>query len=232
MLAAIALIPSAPVLVPDLAGAAAAEIAEFTAAARAAAGTLPDRWVVIGVGHVAQLIEPATRGTFAGYGVDLPVTLAPQAPPQITSLPLCALIAGWLRDQVNPGARVEVRVYPHDLDATAAMACGRELINDIGTAAAPIGVLVVADGAHTLTASAPGGYEPGSVVVQQVLDDALAIGDTEALMRVPAGILGRVAYQVLAGLAPRPGAAEELIRGAPLGVGYFIGTWRPDPDPL
>jgi len=48
--------------------------------------------------------------------------------------------------------------------------------------------------------------------------------------------VGRVAYQVLAGLAPgessssyRRGArtAEELYRGAPYGVGYFAGVWHP-----
>jgi hypothetical protein len=33
---------------------------------------------------------------------------------------------------------------------------------------------------------------------------------------------------VLAGLAgPAPTAARELFRGAPYGVGYFVGVWTP-----
>jgi hypothetical protein len=48
------------------------------------------------------------------------------------------------------------------------------------------------------------------------------------LSLLPEGIVGRVAYQVLAGLAePAPRSAAELYRGAPYGVGYFVGTWQP-----
>ena len=61
--------------------------------------------------------------------------------------------------------------------------------------------------------------------------------DPVALTRLPDTIVGRVAYQVLAGLIGYPGAssrpdpaplsAEELYRGAPYGVGYFAGVWLP-----
>ena len=229
VLAAIALTPSAPVLVPELAGAAAAEVAEFRDAAIAAAATLPDRWIVIGVGPTDLFIEPTTRGTFAGYGVDVPVLLAPDAPAEISDLPLCALIAGWLRGQANPAARIEVRVYSADHDVDAALAHGRTLRDAINEAADPIGVLVVADGANTLTQSAPGGYDPDSEPVQTALDDALATGNAAALTRLPNGVIGRVAYQVLAGLTePKPHAAKQYVRGAPYGVGYFVGTWNPE----
>jgi len=47
---------------------------------------------------------------------------------------------------------------------------------------------------------------------------------------LPGSIVGRVAYQVLAGLTERrPASATELMRGAPYGVGYFVGTWDPEP---
>jgi len=227
-LAAIALIPSAPVLVPELAGAAAAEVAEFHDAVIAAAAILPNRWIAIGVGQTDQIFEPATRGTFAGYGVDVPVTLSGDAPDAVADLPLCALIAGWLRGQANPAARVEVRVYSADHDVDVALARGRALRDALNEAADPIGVLVVADGANTLTPSAPGGYDPDAEPVQTDLDDALATGNAVALTRLPNGVIGRVAYQVLAGLTePKPRAATELVRGAPYGVGYFVGTWTP-----
>ena len=50
-------------------------------------------------------------------------------------------------------------------------------------------------------------------------------------MPVPVGpttAIGRVACPVLAGLTePRLAAARELFRGAPYGVGYFVGVWTP-----
>jgi hypothetical protein len=229
VLTAIALTPSAPVLVPELAGAAAAEISGFRDAALAAAATLPDRWIVIGVGPADAVIEPDSRGTFAGYGADVGVALSPDAGPDPLSLPLCALFAGWLRGQVNPRARAQVRVYAADHDPDTAIACGRALRAEIDAAAEPIGVLVVADGANTLTQSAPGGYDPVAEDSQARLDAALAAGDADVLSRSQDAI-GRVAYQVLAGLAPAPFATTEILRGAPYGVGYFVGTWNPRPQ--
>lgn len=223
MLAAIALIPSAPVLVPALAGDAAAELADLRAALGEAVGVLPDRWIAIGVGLGDAIIGPRAVGTFAGYGADVRIALSPEATGPATELPLCALMAGWVR---VPSAAVEVRVYDADHDVEAALAHGRGLRAEIDDISDPVGVLVVADGANTLTPSAPGGYEPESVTVQQALDDALAAGDGAALTRLPAGVVGRVAYQVLAGLAQGV-RATELYRGAPYGVGYFAGTWLP-----
>jgi len=227
VLAAIALTPAAPVLIPRLAGAAAGEVAELTEAARAAAAALPDRWVAVGVGPTDQIVEPGSRGTLAGYGVDLPVALGDHSAPQIAALPLCALIAGWLRTEVNPHARVQVRVYAADLDAQTAVERGRELRALIDADPEPIGVLVVADGANTLTPAAPGGYDPQSEAVQAALDAALAAGDAGALIGLPDGVIGRVAYQVLAGLAPDPAAAVQRACAAPYGVGYFVGSWAP-----
>ena len=71
MLTAIVVTPSAPVLVPELAGAAAAEVAEFRDGALAAAATLPDRWIAVGVGPAEQIFDPDSRGTFAGYGAEI-----------------------------------------------------------------------------------------------------------------------------------------------------------------
>ena len=197
-------------------------------AAVAAAATLPRRWIAVGVGPVDERIGADTRGTFAGYGVDVPVALSPEAGSRITAMPLCALFGAWLRGQANPRAIVEVRVYAADLDAAAAVDLGRSLRVEIDEVGEPIGVLVLADGATTLTPSAPGGYDPDAEAVQSALDDALAVGDVAGLGRLPNWIAGRVAYQVLAGLAePGPWAATELARSAPYGVGYFVGTWVP-----
>ncbi len=104
MLSTIAIIPSAPVLVPELAGAAADEVAELRAAMVAAVAALPPRWVVVGVGTADGVVGPNSVGTFAGFGADLVVLLSPQASAQPVELPLCALIAGWIRAQAQPDA--------------------------------------------------------------------------------------------------------------------------------
>lgn len=228
MLSAIAIIPSAPVMVPELAADAAAELADLRDAVFTAAGALPSRWIAVGVSAADAVLGPDRAGTFAGYGVDRRVTLSPDADDTPAELPLCALIAGWVRGQAKPDARAEVRVYAADHDVDAALARGRRLRSEIDEAIDPIGVLVVADGAHTLTPAAPGGYDPDSIPTQAALDAALAAGEAAALTRLPGGIVGRVAYQVLAGLTePALRSAKELYRGAPYGVGYFVGIWQP-----
>jgi hypothetical protein len=229
VLSAIAIVPSAPVLVPELAGTAVAEVADLAAATLAAAALLPDRWVVIGAGPDDDVLGPDAVGTFAGFGADVRVRLSPQAdeaaPP--TALPICALLAGWVRGQAQPHASAQVRVYRVDHDAGTALSLGRHLRAEIDRLAEPVGVLVVADGVNTLTPAAPGGYDPDNADAQQALDDALAGGDIAALRRLPQQIHGRVAFQVLAGLAePGPRSAKELYRGAPYGVGYFAGAWQ------
>jgi hypothetical protein len=228
VLSTIAIIPSAPVLVPELAGAAADEVAELRAAMVAAVAALPPRWVVVGVGAGDAVVSPESVGTFAGFGADLVVRLSPEASGPPVELPLCALIAGWMRDQAQPDARAEVRVFAARHDSDAVLALGRQLRNETEQSTEPTGVLVIADGANTLTPAAPGGYHPADVDVQRVLDDALGCGDVAALTRLPEQVVGRVAFGVLAGLAePAPRSAKELYRAAPYGVGYFAGVWQP-----
>jgi hypothetical protein len=214
-------------MVPELAAGAADELADLRQAVLTAAALLPARWVAVGVGAADALLGPDLTGTFAGYGVDRRVALSPGVPAAPSELPLCALIAGWVRGMARPQARAEVRVYAREHGVDAALASARRLRAEIDDAVDPIGVLVVADGAPTLTPAAPGGYHPESIPVQTALDDALAAGDAAALTALPDTVVGRVAYQVLAGLAPAPQSARELYRGAPLGVGYFVGVWLP-----
>jgi hypothetical protein len=228
VLGAIAIIPSAPVLVPELAGSAATEVADLREAVIAATASLPPRWIAIGVDRADQVVGPDGVGTFAGFGADVRVRLSPSATGSPTRLPLCALFGAWVRNHARPDARVEVRAYSSAHDADAAVGVGRRLRAETGHFTEPVGVVIVADGANTLTPGAPGGYRPRDVDVQRALDDALAGGDVAALTVLPQQVVGRVAFQVLAGLAePAPRSAKELYRGAPFGVGYFAGVWQP-----
>ncbi|MGH3723637.1 MAG: hypothetical protein ACRDUS_05875 [Mycobacterium sp.] len=214
----IAMCPSTPLLVPELGGEAAAETAELREAAVTAVRTLPTRWLAIGLGEGRYGSDMS--GTFAGYGVDVPVSLSPVAATP-ADLPLAALIAGWLRERA---AAVEVEVRLVDGDGVA---FGRTLRTEIEAQSTPPGVLVIADGANTLTDKAPGGYRPEADAMQRELADALAHGDAASLTCLPDVITGGAAYEVLAGLVgPDAVQAECLYRGSPYGVGYFAGTWR------
>ncbi|MFZ0715609.1 hypothetical protein, partial [Mycobacterium sp.] len=185
-------------------------------------------WIAVGVGDSDGLVGQDAVGTFAGFGVDVPVRLSPEATGRPVELPLCALIAGWIRAQAQPDTAVQVRVFADSHDTATAVDLGRRLRNEIGQSTEPTGVLIVADGAITLTPSAPGGHQPADIDVQRALADALACGDLAGLTRLPAQIRGRVAFSVLAGLAePVPRSAKELYRSEPYGVGYFAGVWQP-----
>lgn len=214
--------PSAPVLVPELAGTA-TEAAELRIAALAAAETLPLRWVAIGSGPDA-VYGPDSMGSFAGFGADVAVRLSPGAQ-RADDLPLCALIAGWVRGRLRPDAQVVVHACS---DPGVSLEAGRRLRTEIDQTAESIGVLVLADGANTLTPAAPGGHQPDDVALQRALDDALAGGDVTALVGLPPQVVGRAGFAALAGVAgTAPRGVTQLYRDAPYGVGYFVGVWQP-----
>lgn len=173
--------------------------------------------MIIGTGPADEECGPDTAGTFAGFGADVRVRLSADNgdAPEPVALPVCALLGGWVRGQVQPQASASVRVYRGDHDAATALSRGRDLRTEIDRLPEPTGVLVVADGANTLTPAAPGGHHPDNAAAQEALDDALAGGDVAELTRLPRQILGRVAFQVLAGLSePGPRSARSCTGGA------------------
>ncbi|MGB0972476.1 MAG: hypothetical protein ACPGVG_16180, partial [Mycobacterium sp.] len=117
MLSAIAIVPSAPVMVPELAATAATETADLRAAAVSAVQTLPRRWIGVGVAATDSVAGPESVGTFAGYGADVRVGLSDTAvaarrPP--AQLPLCVLVTAWLRGLAQSGASARVHAYRSD----------------------------------------------------------------------------------------------------------------------
>ncbi|WP_078315719.1 hypothetical protein [Mycobacterium sp. D16Q16] len=217
----IAICPSTPLLVPELGGAAAHETADLREAAIAAVRSLPTRWIAIGAGDGRYGGD--VSGTFAGYGVDVRVSLSSR-PAASVELPLPVLIAGWLRARVE-AAEVQVRLV--GVSGADGAACGRALRDEIEALPTPPGVLVIADGANTLTDKAPGGYRPDAGAAQQGLVGALAHGDVAALCGLSDVITGGAVYRALAGLVGSDAVqARCLYQGSPYGVGYFAGTWQ------
>lgn len=237
---AAALVPSPPLLVPELMGAGAAETADLRTAAVGATthlASMVDRWIVLGVDRTSATYGEATVGTMRGFGVDVVVSLSGDTAQTAADpdLPLAVLIAGWLRGVAAPGDAVEVRTIAADASPGWCAELGEQLRRELDASAESWGVLVLADGANTLTPKAPGSFDERAEELQRRIDDALASADVEALagldpdLCASLGVGGRAAWQVLAALAGADAkTSTELYRGAPFGVGYFVGTWSRD----
>lgn len=218
-------------------------IVVLRAAALAAASALTehaDRWTVVGVGAHDQNFGPKTHGTFRGFGADVVVGLSPRgcdADAADAQLPLPVLIAGWLREQVAPGVSVHARLVAAATDPDRCAGIGAALRAELDADPVPHAVLVVADGAATLTVGSPGYLDERAGAVQDALDAALRAGSVTALAALDSELCaqllleGRAAYQVLGGLFtgdPADPRVRTLYQGAPYGVGYDVSVWRPD----
>lgn len=242
-------VPQPPLLVPELVGGAVSETAELRAACEAATrrlvGAGARRWLAVGVDESGPRTVPAcANGTFAGYGVHVPVSLAasdaasggacPPSPAQPLPLPL--LVAGWLRARVD-GAATVVGELVHPLAAAGDCAArGHALADELGGAGEPVGLLVLGDGASTHPAPGAGRIDERAGPFDDTVRGALAGADTGALLGLDTelaaelGATGRAAWQVLAGAASRTGVpwqGELLYSGAPYGVAYHVAVWRP-----
>lgn len=242
-----ALVPSPPVLVPEMGGAAGvAEGGQVRALREAVLGSVAalaeqaSRWIVVGISDTDRHVGPAAMGTFRGYGIDRPVgmsaaALGNGAVPD-PSLPLPVLIGGWLREQVAPEAVAEARLLAEHTSGDAARKFGARLREELDADPEPTGVLVVGDGAATLTTASPRYFDERAEAVQAEIDRALTAGDREALAALDStlcealSVAGRPAYQALAGLFaadPTDPQVETSYAAAPFGVGYHVSVWRP-----
>lgn len=208
----------------------------------AALAEVASQWTVLGVGATEQCYDADTVGTFAGFGRDVTVSLggpAAGSAPADPGLPLAVLIAGWLRGAVAPHATARAHLVAADGPAQRCAEIGAKLRAELDAVDEPRGVLVVADGAATLSQAAPGYFDARSAAAQAELERALG-GDPAALLELDPGLCaelgmaGRAAYQALAGIFAgdtEPPVVAERYRDAPFGVGYYAGTWRPGGEP-
>ncbi|MEU7629212.1 hypothetical protein AB0C34_04385 [Nocardia sp. NPDC049220] len=248
-----ALVPSPPILVPELCGGTDSagidhpDHPDQRAVLRAAVldvvctfADVSDRWMVLGVGVADDVLGPETVGTFRGFGADLRVGLSSAAvagPDEADpGLALPALIAGWLRGRTAPAAVAQARIVARDASPDHCAELGAQLRAELDVTDASVGVLVVADGAATLSTKAPGYLDERADAVQDALDRALTAGDRASIHALePAlcaelALSGRSAYQVLAGLFRADPVVETRYRDAPFGVGYHVSLWRPARD--
>ncbi|GGT43874.1 class III extradiol dioxygenase subunit B-like domain-containing protein [Streptomyces purpureus] len=243
MLVAAAVCPCPPLLVPEVAAGAAAELDEARTACLDALGVLaasrPDRLVV--VAPVAAGDDTAqgrylegAEGSFHGFGVDLPVRLGSgySEEPQEAErgpLPTPLAVAAWLLARADwADAPVEGLAVDESLDSASCAAAGREL----AAAAGRVALLVMGDGSACRTLKAPGYLDERAAGFDEGVARALGAADTAALLALDEQLAhelkaaGRAPWQVLAGAAEgRDLDGRLLYEDAPYGVGYFVASW-------
>jgi hypothetical protein len=220
VLVAAAVCPHPPLLVPELAGAAAGELDELRAACASVVGALrdagPDLIVVVGGADRAGTYGADAAGTLAPWGVDVRTGEGDPV------LPLSLSIGRWLLDREHLAA-AEFHAISYDATPQDCAALGRRLAD----MAARVAMLVMADGSACLTEKSPGSLDPRAKPRNRAVVEALARGEVLELDPLEAAELwlaGRAALQVLAGTGSSL-SGEVLYDDAPYGVGYFAARW-------
>jgi len=249
-LAVAAVLPHPPLLVPELAGAAAGELDPLRAACRRALSVVlaaADLIVVVGGGPVWGVPGPSAPGSFRPYGADVEVTLPTQAdlellpglpaPARLDELPLSLAVAAHLLAGVDAPGRVFAVAVPPALGPGAAAAIGRALIgggDPAGSGAGPVagrvGLVAMGDLSACRTERAPGAFRAEAAGFDASVAEALRDAKPERLLDLDpaqAGellVAGRVPLQVLAGAcAGGPDLrGQVLYDDAPYGVGYLV----------
>jgi hypothetical protein len=169
-------------------------------------------------------------GTFAGFGVDVPVALSAVAGDVELDplLPLPALVAGWLRAQAG-AEQVTVHLLATDAAPEECRRYGVELARSEESE----GLLVLADGTNRRDTRSPRPPDHRARHVDELTRAALASVDAAGLLGLDPtvaaelGMEGRAALQVLAGVAESGGSwsGEVLYSGTPFGVTYHVAVW-------
>jgi hypothetical protein len=221
---AAAVVPHPPLLVPELAGAAAPELDPLRAACQEALATVvaaADLTMLIGDGPVWAVPAPGAPGSFRPYGADVDVELPrlvdldlPGLPPpaQLTDLPLSLAVAAHLLDGLDPPpGRLFAATVPRSLGPRAAARIGQAM-----SSAAPFGLVVMADLSACRTDQAPGAFHPEASGFDTRVSDAFRTGAPHHLLTLDPTesadllVAGRVPLQVLAGaFSPTPAEPGE-----------------------
>jgi hypothetical protein len=237
-LIAAAVCPHPPLLVPELAAGAAAELAGLRAACDAAVRRLgharADRLITVGSARETFTADDVHYGSFAPYGIR----------DEFPDLPLSLAIGGWLLRRCGfDNWPVKGQAVATGTSATECAALGSELART----AERVALLVMGDGSACRGIKAPGYDDPRAEAYDKGVAAALATADVDALLGLDEQlsaqlmVAGREAWQVLAGAADErwleaaptgcaaPGrrwTADLSYEDAPYGVAYFVANWE------
>ncbi|MEU4775119.1 hypothetical protein [Micromonospora sp. NPDC023644] len=236
-LVAAAVCPHPPLIVPELAGAAAPELDELRAACDAAvAGLLaarPEVIVLVGGGPETTRFNAADRGSLRHFGLDRDVRLWKVNCAGGERLPLSLTIGAWLVGR----SRTELPRLARSVATDASPVQCAELGAALGAATEPrTALLVTGDGSACRGPKSPGYDDPRAEAYDDGVARALADADAEALLDLDPVLsaqlkaAGRAPWQVLAGAVRATGGdwrGELRHYSAPYGVAYLVSSWAP-----
>jgi hypothetical protein len=212
-----AVCPHPPLLVPELAAGAAAELDDLRHACVDAIGRLAATGAAI---HVVGADTGERAGSFGPWGVDVAVDVAGRSP-------LPHLVAAWLLTEAGARAAGWHLVAP-DAPPADCLATGRRLAT-----AQDVALLVMGDGAARHSEKAPGYLDPRAADWDKAAATAFAEADPAALAALDPALgadllaAGRAPWQVLAGAADDGRTRSATAKFcAPYGVGYHVVTWQ------
>ncbi|MGX1858130.1 hypothetical protein ACWIFB_11995 [Dietzia sp. NPDC055340] len=222
----VVLIPGAPVLVPELSGAAAAESTrevELLCEQLRRASRSASRVVVVGTDPQRRTLQDVSS-SLRRWGADVRVGRpdAPSAPRG--SVPDAALIAWWMLDRAGSG-------LPRTFEAVDEQ--GR-IANStpVKVSDGDDLVVVVADGPASLTPRAPVPEDQRGVALDAALTawlrDGGVLPDPGPAAAAEVGWWSRPSWLALAGLIGDR-TAVDTVSWAPFGVGYHAARWEPIP---
>jgi hypothetical protein len=218
---AVAFVPCAPLLIPQVAGGSAHLDKDVRAAGlRAVASAIgggPDEVVVVAPAAPSGEWAQDSTWDFSGFGVArLPSDPRP-------TLPWALGIGAWLLDECGwEGSRRYLGVGPSSISP------GLEL-----SAGADLAVVVVGDGSARRSERAPGHHDERAEPFDRTVADLLARGDSAGLGRLDPTVAGQLmcagapTWAWLAGVLDGAAVAdaELMMHIAPYGVGYFVARW-------
>lgn len=218
-LLAVGFVPSAPLLVPAVAGGSAVLNDDLRVASLQAVRRLMDAAPSEIV--VAAPVPPAGEWSghatwdFSGFGVPREDAAG------LERLPWQLGIGAWLLDEA--GCVVPRRYLGVGIDDQP----GQVGSSDRAT------VLAIGDGSACRTEKAPGYLDPRAEAFDAAIADCLACGDIDRLASIDAALAADLMCSGLpvwrwlaAAMAGQPVSGSELsVDGAPYGVGYFVASW-------
>lgn len=234
-LVAAAVCPHPPLIVPELAGAAAPELDDLRAACAAALARLlatePDEILLVGGGPETTRFGTADHGSLRGYGLDRYVRLWKTNCSGVEALPLSLTVGAWLVGRTGTELPRLARSVAVDAPVAECAELGAALSAGSERRTA---LLVMGDGSACRGVKAPGYDDPRAEAYDDGVARALADADAEALLGLDPvlsaelRVAGRAPWQVLAGAVRAAGGdwrGEPHHYSAPYGVAYFVAFW-------
>ncbi|MEZ0089668.1 hypothetical protein [Streptacidiphilus sp. EB129] len=231
MLVAAAVCPCPPLLLPELAAGAAAELDGLRAACDTAIGAVlaaePDLVWVVGPAAEHGVFEEGGVGSFQPYGVGRAVTLGPGRSSE--PLPSSLAVGAWLLERSGWRGDARGLGVPDYLEAELCAANGVRLAGS----ATRVGLLVLGEGSARRSLKAPGYLDERSEAFDETVARGLAGADAGGELSALDDHLafelmasGRAPWQVLTAAAAGLGLSAKLLYAdAPYGVGYFVAAW-------